>query len=306
MKNVFRAIPSMLTRRPAASAVACAVVASWAPLAGAQLFLPDGPEEFQGVDIIERRGEQVPLDTPLMTADGERVVLGDYFDGERPVVLVLAYYTCPMQCQLVMNASMDAFKKLNWDLGDEYRALNISFDPRDTNEDARQWRDDLYYGYNRAKKTPADGDGWEFFNAREEDSKAICDAVGFGYKYVPSAGDYSHPSAIIVLSPDGTVSNYLYGIHYPEDQLKLALQDAGDGKIGSLYDKVLFRCFLYDPNANSYVADAMLLMRISAGLTVALLGGGIGLLAWQSRRKARRAGARDSNTPPVGAAAAHA
>ena len=136
--------------------------------------------------------------------------------------------------------------------------------------------------------------------------QAICDAVGFGYKYVPSAGDYSHPSASIVLSPDGTVSNYLYGIHYPEDQLKLALQEAGDGKIGSLYDKVLFRCFLYDPNANSYVADAMLLMRISAVLTVALLGGGIGLLAWQSRRKARRADTLDPNTPPVGAAAAHA
>ena len=299
MKTLASAIPAMRTQRLAAPLVACALLAFASP-SPAQMFLPDGPEEFQGVDIIERRGEQVPLDTPLITAEGERVVLGDYFDGERPVVLVLAYYTCPMQCQLVMNASMDAFKKLNWDLGDEYRAINVSFDPRDTPEDAQQWRDDLYYGYTKAKDAPVDGDGWEFFNAAEEDSRAICDAVGFGYKYVPSAGDYSHPSAIIVLSPDGTVSNYLYGINYPEDQLKLALQDADDGKIGSLYDKVLFRCFLYDPNANSYVADAMLLMRISAGLTVALLSGGIGLLALQSRRKARRSDSLDTNTLPVG------
>lgn len=274
--------------RLAASLASCALLLA-APTAAAQVYLPDGPAEFQGVDIAERRGEQVPLDTLLKTADGQMAKLGDYFDGEKPVVLILAYYTCPMQCQLVMNSSMDAFKKLKWDLGEEYRAVTISFDPRDTTEGAREWRDDLHAAYQRIKGGSLDDKAWEFFTATEADSRAIADAVGFGYKFIPKAGDYSHPSAIMVLEPDGTVSNYLYGVHYDTDQLKLALQDASDGKIGSLYDKVLFRCFLYDPDSNSYVANAMLMMRISAGATVALLGGGVGLMFWQSRRRAHAA-----------------
>jgi len=261
-------------------------------LASAQVFLADGPDEFQGVDIIEKRGDTIPLDLPLTTADGRQVQLRDYFDGEKPVVLILAYYTCPMQCQLVLNSSMDAFRQLKWDLGDEYRALTISFDPRDTSESASEWRDDLYHGYGR----PIENDGWEFFTAEGSSSKAIADAVGFGYKFIPKAGDYAHPSVIMVLSPDGEVSNYLYGISYKPEQLRLALQDAGAGKVGSLYERVLFRCFLYDPDSNSYVANAMIIMRISGGLTVFVLGGGVGLMLWRSHRKKKHAGADHANS----------
>ena len=268
------------TARFAAVAIACATAMTLQSAASAQVYLPDGPEEFQGVDIIEHRGEPIPLDAQLTTADGRQVTLSDYFDGEKPVVLILAYYTCPMQCQLVLNSSMDVFKKLDWDLGDEYRALTISFDPRDTTEGAMEWQTDLHRGYGR----PIENDGWDFFTADEAVSKSIADAVGFGYKFIPSAGDYSHPSAIFVIEPNGAVSNYLYGVHYEPGQLTLALQDAGDGKVGSLYDRVLFRCFLYDPNSNSYVANAMLIMRISGGLTVFLLGGGVGLMLWRSSK----------------------
>lgn len=271
-------------QRSAAMLSLCLMPAISAPALG-QVFLPDGPEEFQGVDIYEKRGEMIPLDLALTTADGRRVQLRDYFDGEKPVVLILAYYTCPMQCQLVMNSSMDVFNKLDWDLGDEYRAVTISFDPRDTAEGAMEWQEDLHHGYGR----PIEDKGWDFFTADESVSKAIADAVGFGYKFIPSAGDYSHPSTIMVISPDGAVSNYLYGVTYEPEQLTLSLQDAGEGKIGSLYDRVLFRCFLYDPNSNSYVADAMLIMRISGGLTVFLLGGGVGLMLWRSRREGKRA-----------------
>ena len=159
----------------------CLVAAVSAPALG-QVFLPDGPEEFQGVDIIEKRGETIPLDLPLTAADGRQVRLRDYFDGRRPVVLILAYYTCPMQCRLVLNSSMAVFRKLDWDLGDEYRAITISFDPRDTTEGAMEWRTDLHYGYGRATGR-SNGrsivhDGWEFFTAEESVSKTIAEAVG--------------------------------------------------------------------------------------------------------------------------------
>jgi protein SCO1/2 len=281
---------------------ALAVCGAISSAASAQVYLPDGPEEFQGVDIIEKRGDQVPLDLALTTADGRQVRLRDYIDGKRPVVLILAYYTCPMQCRLVLNSSLDVFKKLKWDLGDEYRALTISFDPRDTSEDATGWRDDLGAGYEHARGGPIAVDGWEFFTADEAVSKAIADSVGFGYKFIPRAGDYSHPSAIMVLSPDGSVSNYLYGVHYDPEQLLLALQDAGNGKVGSLYDRVMFRCFLYDPDSNSYVADAMLLMRITGGLSVFFLGGAVGLMLWRGRRKDRLRRESDA-THPTGAPA---
>lgn len=290
MNRITRSIPRFDTRAAATAIAGSAALALSAP-ASAQLYLPDGPEEFQGVDIIEHRGDPLPLETPLTTADGREVTLGDYFDGEKPVVLVLAYYTCPMQCQLVLNSSLDVFKKLDWDLGDEYRALTISFDPRDTGEGAMEWQTDLHRGYKR----PIESGGWDFFTATEEDSKAICDAVGFGYKFIPSAGDYSHPSAIFVIEPNGNVSNYLYGVHYLPDQLTLALQDAGDGKVGSLYDRMIFRCFLYDADSNSYVADAMLIMRISGGLTVLLLGGGVGLMLWRSRQENLRSSAESKS-----------
>ena len=292
-----------LIRRCTALVSLCAMAAISVSAIG-QVFLPDGPEEFQGVDIIEKRGETIPLDLPLTAADGRQVRLRDYFDGRRPVVLILAYYTCPMQCRLVLNSSMSVFRKLDWDLGDEYRAITISFDPRDTTEGAMEWRTDLHYGYGRATGR-SNGrsivhDGWEFFTAEESVSKTIAEAVGFGYKFIPRAGDYAHPSAIMVLSPDGAVSNYLYGVSYKPKQLTLALQDAGDGKIGSLYDRVLFRCFLYDPDSNSFVANAMLIMRISGGLTVFFLGGGVGLMLWRARRKNQRLRDRVSNQPTTG------
>lgn len=282
MSTLIAAIPAVV-RRFWAPAVLCAISSA----ASGQVYLPDGPEEFQGVDIIEKRGEQVPLDLALTTADGRQVQLRDYIDGKRPIVLILAYYTCPMQCQLVLNSTLDTFEKLKWDLGDEYRALTISFDPRDTAEGATGWRDDLSASYEHAKGRPIARDGWEFFTAAEPVSKAIADSVGFGYKFIPKAGDYSHPSAIMVLSPDGAVSNYLYGVHYDPEQLGLALQDAGNGKVGSLYDRVMFRCFLYDPDSNSYVADAMLLMRITGGVSVFFLGGAVGLMLWRGKRNDR-------------------
>jgi len=277
--NHIRQTISKKARCYAAMLSMCLMSAICVP-ASAQVFLPDGPEEFQGVDIYEKRGESIPLDLALTTADGRQVQLRDYFDGEKPVVLIRAYYTCPMQCQLVLNSSMDVFRKLDWDLGDEYRAVTVSFDPRDTTEGAMEWQTDLHQGYGR----PIENSGWEFFTAEESVSKTIADAVGFGYKFIPRAGDYSHPSVIMVISADGEVSNYLYGVTYEPDQLKLALQDAGDGKVGSLYDRVLFRCFLYDPDSNSYTANAMFIMRITGGLTVFLLGGGVGLMLWRSRR----------------------
>lgn len=250
----------------------------------AQLLLKDVPPDLAAADIVEHRGESIPLDLVFTDSTGKRVLLSDYFDGEKPVVLVLGYFTCPVVCPVVFNNAQAVFNDLAWTVGKEYQALTVSFDHRDTPEQAAEKKSSMVSGLRNATGP----DAWPFLTGDVRTIRRFCDSVGFIYKYIPRTDDFSHPTAIIILTPEGEVSNYLYGVKYKSQQVRLALLDASDGKIGDVFDRILLRCYYYDPNAGGYVLAARNVMAFAGLITMTLLGSVIGLLVILDRRRTRR------------------
>jgi len=282
-------------RRPAASLLpaACALIAaiSVAPHARGQILSKELPEDMQGVDVIEQRGAEVPLDLKFLNAQGNTVQLGDYFDGRRPVVLILGYYDCPLLCTLVFNRAQKAFNELGFVMGKDYRALAVSFDHTDTTSQAAAQQAAMLAGIRKVQGPPVQA--WPFVTASARNARALADSVGYAYKFLPESGEFSHPAAIVILSPSGTVSNYLYGVEYPAKQLRLALLDAAEGKIGNVFDRVLLFCYHYDPTTGAWGVNAFRVMQVSAVATVILLGGFLAWLFVSTARKAKRM------TPPA-------
>lgn len=274
-----------------ASAALCAAIA--APTA-AQVNKKQPPPDLLGVGVEEKRGQSVPLDLQLMDHNGDAVRLGDYFDGQRPVILSLVYYDCPMLCQLMMGYVADAVRDLKWDVGDDYRVLSVSFDPRNTPGQANA-KHEYFTAYT---ERPGAREGWEFLLAStERNAQQLCDSVGFSYNYLPDTGEFAHPTVAIVLTPAGDVSNYMYGGYpasYDEKQVRLALQDAADGKLGSVFDRIVWSCYVWDSQAGVYTMEAFAVMRIGGALTFIALSSLVGGLLWSSRRRAKREHSRES------------
>lgn len=237
------------------------------------------PAELEGIDIEDRQGAAVPRDIALRDQSGRAVTIGDYLDGKRPVMLVLAYYDCPMLCTLVINGALEEMKKLPWTAGDEYRVVVVSFDPRDTTESAAKKRLNYLDAYGR----PVADKGWDFLVGDEAQVKALAAAAGFHYRWDEDQKQFAHAAGAFVYTPDGRLSRTLYGITFPS--LKLALLEASEGKIGTVVDRVLLFCFHYDPLARGYVIATTRLVRASGALTLAALA--IWLLRfWRRERKA--------------------
>lgn len=262
------------------------------PAVRAQQLLDKPPAEKLGTQLTEKRGDKIPLDLEFTDAQGKPVMLRDYFDGKRPVVLILGYYTCPLLCTVVFNGAQKAFNEVAFTLGDEYRAVTVSFDHTNTTAEAAGRQAAMLAGY----KTDVAPKSWDFLTSDAANARKLADAVGYHYVYLPESGEFSHPAAIVILTPDGTVSNYMYGVSFPAKQLRLALLDAADGKIGGIFDKILLYCYHFDPKANTYALQAFRVMQVAGLATVVLLGGAIGYLFWSgSRRKAApRAAAGDT------------
>lgn len=213
------------------------------------------PAWAEQADVTEHLGEQVP-DAVFTDTDGHRVHLRDSFDGTHPVLLVLAYYECPQLCSLVLDGAVNAMKQLDWTAGDQYRVLTISFDDREHPDQAAR---------KRAQVTAKLGNSqWPFYVGDAPDIAAVTDALGFHFVKVDNT--IAHPAVAFVLTPDGTISRYLYGTDYPPRDLKLALLEASDGKTGSLGDKILLRCFEWDPSTRRYGLFVTRFMRIGAAV----------------------------------------
>jgi protein SCO1/2 len=237
------------------------------------------PVELDGIDIEDRHGAELPRDIALRDQDGRAVTVGDYLDGKRPVLLVLAYYDCPMLCTLVINGALEEMKKLPWTAGSEYRVVVVSFDPRDTTESARKKRLNYLDAYGR----PVADKGWDFLVGDEAQVKALAAAAGFHYRWDEGQKQFAHAAGAFVYTPDGRLSRTLYGITVPS--LKLALLEASEGKIGTVVDRVLLFCFHYDPMARGYVIATQRLVRASGALTLAALSLWL-LRFWRRERKA--------------------
>ena len=230
---------------------------------------PTVPKELQGIDIDERPGAVLPADLRLRDMAGKDVTLGSYFDGERPVVLLMAYYECPMLCSLVLNGMLKGMKGLEWTAGKEYRVVVVSFDPRDTPEVARQKREAYVGAYGRGVGER----GFDFLVGDEAEVRRLADTIGFKYRWDTETKQYAHAAGAFAITPQGKLSRTLYGIEFQNKDLRLALLEASEGKLGAAWGRVLLFCFHYDSSEGEYVLAGRRLMKAFGGLFALVLAG---------------------------------
>ncbi len=221
------------------------------------------PKALQEVGIDQRLNEQVPLDLTFKDEAGRPVQLGSYFSS-RPVVLSLVYYDCPMLCTQVLNGMLGSFKAMSFNIGEQYTVVTVSFDPRETPALAASKKETYVKAYNR----PGAADGWHFLTGDETAIKRLTSAVGFHYNFDPATGQFAHASGIMVLTPQGKLARYFYGIEYAPKDLRLGLIEASANRIGSPVDELLLYCYHYDPATGKYGAAVMNIMRAGGILTV--------------------------------------
>lgn len=239
--------------------------------AHAQLILErDQVRELQGVELEEQLGAYIPLDATFVDDTGETVRLASYFGDRKPVILALVYYECPVVCTIVLDKLLDSLNRLDYTVGKDYRLLVVSFDHRETTTHARGQKIRFLRHYNRASE-PGVGQGVMYHTGDEVDIRRLTDAVGFQFAPLRN-GEWSHPAGLVILSPEGKVTRYLYGYDYPPDQLMLSLLDATNGRIArSIGERIMHFCFRYDPTAGAYSLQAMALMRLAGAATVVIL-----------------------------------
>jgi len=238
------------------------------------------PPQLKDVGIDQRLNHQVPLDLLFHDETGKTVRLGDYF-GKKPVVLSLIYFSCPQLCPMVENGLTECLRQVRFSIGDQFNVLTISFDPKDKPAEAFAKRATYLSMYNR-KGAAA---GWHFLTGDQASISALTKAVGFRYRYDSQTGMFSHATAIIVLTPQGKVSQYFYGIRYPAGGIRLALVQASHGKIGNPVDAVMLYCSRYNPATGKYGLIISRVLFIAALVTVILLGGLLLVLFRSGRRK---------------------
>lgn len=227
----------------------------------------ENPSQLKGIDVEEHLGTSLPKDLEFTNEYGKTVKLGDYFDGKRPVLLTLAYYRCPMLCGLMLNGVCNSAKALDLVPAKDYQILTVSIDPRETAElaMAKKTRYVEQFGKSGIEQ------GWSFLVGSGENTKALADAVGFKYFYDAKRDEYAHPAVSYLISPDGKIVRYLYGMDYKRFDLKMGLIEASQGKVGTTIDRIILSCFHYDAKEGSYVLFAQNLMRLGGFLIVIVL-----------------------------------
>ncbi len=259
------------------------------------------PKEAQGLDPVEHTGQMVPMDLQLIDHEGHAVRLGDFFDGRRPVLLVPAYYTCPLACPVMVGKVRDALNAMDRVTGSDFRLVVVSFDPTNTPEQAKGFRHEYTATY-KHKDVPGALDGWTFLTGSGAVTKQLMDAVGYPYKYLPEVGQYSHPFMWCMLTPDGRIARYFYGFEFPGQTVKLAMLEAAEGELTpTLGERLLLFCFHYDPNRGTYTLAAMRVMQLCSVAVLAALAALIVALRVGEHRRRRRERSVAGDTPMVAA-----
>lgn len=225
------------------------------------------PPGLKNVGIEQHLSEQVPLSLSFRDETGKAVQIGDYF-GKKPVILNLVYYQCPMLCGEVLSGLESALRVLKFDVGKEFDVLTISFDPKETPEMATAKKAEFLKRYGR----PGAASGWHFLTGPAASIDALTKAVGFQYQYDAKSGQFAHATAIMVLTPEGKIAQYFYGVEFAPKDLRLGLIQAADNKIGNLADQVLLYCYHYNPDTGKYGAIISRVLQLAAGATVLILG----------------------------------
>jgi protein SCO1/2 len=225
------------------------------------------PPGLTNVGIEQKLNEQIPLDLALRDETGKPVRLGDYL-GKKPVILNLVYYRCPMLCNELLVGLESALKVLKFDVGKEFDVVTVSFDPKDIPEAATAKKAEILTRYKRAGSEQ----GWHFLTGSQDSIANLTQAVGFQYQYDSKSDQFAHTTAIMILTPQGKIAQYYYGVEFPPKDLRLGLIQASENKIGTLADQVILYCFHYDPNTGKYSAIISRIIQLSGGVTILGLG----------------------------------
>lgn len=225
------------------------------------------PPGLKNVGIQQNLNQQVPADLVFTDDLGRKVRLGNYY-GKKPLILNLVYFTCPMLCGEELSGLESALRVLKFDVGKEFDVITVSFDPKDTPEAAAQKKEQILRRYKR----PGAEQGWHFLVGQQDSIDAIAKAVGFQYEYDAKTEQFAHTTAIMVLTPEGKISQYYYGIDYPPKDLRLGLVEASQNKIGNVVDELLLYCYHYDPEKGKYSATVLRVLRVMGVATMLCLG----------------------------------
>jgi len=272
--------------RHGASALVAASLAFTSVVEAAPVQAPDrteeAPKRLKGVDVIEHLGERVPEGLSFVDQDGKAVTIGDYLHAGVPVILTFNYSSCPMLCSLQLTAFVEGLKKLDFSANKQFRIVTVLLDPNETGDSARRFRSRYLAQYNRPGSEP----GWSFLTGSDANIHALAKAVGFSYNYNEVRGEYVHPAALTLLSPEGKVARYLYGLEYPDKTLHLGLVEASEGRVGTSLDRLVLYCFHYDSSEGRYAPVAARIMQVGGAVSLVGLAVFLTVLIRRDKRRA--------------------
>ena len=235
----------------------------------APLVASEAPKELAGIGIDEKLGAELDLNLKVKDDNGHEVTLGSFFDGKHPVIISPVYYACPGLCNFHLNGLTDALKLMEpaWSVGKKFKILSISFDPKETPDLAAKKKETYMKLYGRSGAA----ESWHFITADETAVKAITESVGFKFRWDEATKEWAHASAAVIVTPDGKISRYLHGIMFEPKDIKLALNEATEGKIGNFVEHLVLYCFKYDPQQSKYTLAAFNVMKLGGAVMVLMM-----------------------------------
>jgi protein SCO1/2 len=243
----------------------------------------DLPPNLAKVGITQRLNERIPFDLSFRDEQGQTVRLGDYFHANKPVILSLVYYECPMLCTETLNGLSSALRIMSLKLGQDYQVVTVSFDPNEKPDLALAKKN----AYLRRYGHPGGQAGWHFLVGDEPNIHALTEAAGFHYLFDQQTRQFVHAAGIMVLTPEGRIAQYYYGVDYSPKDLRLGLVEASQNRIGTFVDQVLLYCYHYDPRTGRYGAVIINVLKLAGAATVLLLGGFLGLMFRLEKKRGR-------------------
>ena len=279
-----------------ASLLALSLLPITANAQGKKIPMGSRPDQANDVMIEQHLDAQIPLDAAFKDENGKAVKLGDLVK-DKPTVLVMPFYKCAGSCALELEGMVQCFDKLPFNVGKEFNVLTVSIHPKETPADALAKKNTILEIYNGRNDRPEAKNGWHFLTGDWENINKLAQPVGFKYVYDEGKNQISHAAGIIVLTPNGKVSRYFYGVNYDKKQVKLSLVEAGENKIGNLADKVTLFCSAFDMAAGKYTLSIMRLLQIAGTMTAVIVISSIGLMSFRYRRIALRKSDLVGQTP---------
>lgn len=239
------------------------------------------PKPLQDVGILDKNGAQVAIrELTFRDETGAEVRLEKYFQAKRPVILTLVYYECPNLCNFLLNGLVDSMKPLEWTPGKRFDIVSVSINPKETPELATAKKASYLKSYGR----PEASEGWHFLTGSEDQVRRLAEQVGFQYKYDEKEKQYAHAAGLFVLTPEGRLSRTLYGIAWQVKDLRLALLEASNGKIGTVIDRILLFCYRYNPDTRKYSMALMRVMQAGGAITVLMMAS-MFMIFWRKQRR---------------------